>query len=153
MESNKKTSWFKRKCNGFKQFFFRLSISTKLDKNKMELDHSKLSIEVSNAVSIFKKVLSNESTHISYNRRDKDKEYVVSDGVTRMHLTNQNYSLNILKIMHGDTVLPILIPNNVFVYLHWLIDRRINVNFTKTHNEINLANDNQITLLKNKITV
>lgn len=152
MESNKKTNWFKRQMNGFKRFFFRLSISTKLDKNKMELDHTKLSKEVSNSIAIFKKVLSNESTHIGYNRRDKDKEYTISDGVSKIHLTNHSVSLNTLKIMHNEIVLSVTIPNDVFVYLHWLIDRRINVNFTKIHNEINIANDNQIILLKNKIT-
>lgn len=144
--TNKKLNWFQRQYHKVSRYFQRLFISSKLDQKNGNFDIEKLPSEMRDVISIVKKVLSHENTKVYHSKNNKAKnlEYVITDDIYEISLTNDGYEYEVLRFKHEDDVLSIMINTKVLVYIHWLIERRTELNFKRKKDEINLANDKQI---------
>lgn len=143
---NKKLNWFQRQYHKLSRYIQRMVLSAQLDNNSIDFDIDKLPNDMKDVVGIVKKVLSHDVTKVYHNKNKQhnNREYIITDDVYEISLTNVGFQYELLRLKHKEDVISIVIPNKVLVYLHWLIERRLEINFKKYKDEINIANDKQI---------
>lgn len=149
--SQKKLNIFQKKWHKIKKAIFKLSISTKIDKNKSEFNDHDLSDEIKLGITIFKKILYSDDVKIFYKRKDQDTKIIIYDNNNIIHIENTDYAFDVMKIKHEDVVLTIILPIKVLIHLHWLIERRSLLNYNKLFLEVTNTNDKQINKLNNQI--
>lgn len=132
----------KRLLHKIKRSILKLKLSSKLKEQSYSIDLNSLSIDNKNIIYGIKHVLGFDETFI-YRSKDNTNLIITYDKII-IHIFEKN---NCIQIdYYKDIISSIVISNEEYLYILWLIKKRTHVNYIKL---TTIINDKKIQQIKN----